>query len=284
MNAIPRSVWAIAFLTACGGGAPDEPESQPGVVGRGVVSDAPGYQHTFASSRFKPGHSLYEKQDLGFAKTVGDQGVFATFAHNGAVLATPNSGSPSLSVAAPEGGAEGHNARVVEYFVGAGLPKNQIEAVGASAEQFLSGGPDGTRAERFVAWYTVVRRHVSGIPVWDSVAWARINVDGDVVAETVYWPVISGAVLQEAEALKSALSDPAQAEALSEKLPKGATGPGKVVIRHTSFAHRGAFWARAAYDVGYKSGGFSVTRHFDSTGKEFKTPEELQTYPDLSTK
>lgn len=121
-------------------------------------------------------------------------------------------------------------------------------------------------------------------PVPDSVAWARFNANDDVVAETVYWPPIPAAVLQEAESLKAAASAPAWAQTVADKLPKGATGPGNVVIRHTSFAHRGAFWARAAYDVGYKSGGFAVTRHFDAAGNEFKTPEEQQTYPDASTK
>ncbi|MCK6535442.1 MAG: hypothetical protein L6Q84_20910 [Polyangiaceae bacterium] len=284
MNAISRSACLIVVVTGCGGGAPDESPSQSNVVQRGVLSEAPGYQHTFAASRFKPGGSVHEKQELGFVKTAGEQGVFATFAHNGAVLATPNSDAPSLAAPPPAGGPEGHNTRVVGYFVAAGLPKNQIDAVGASSEHFLSGGPEGGRAERFVAWYTVLRRQISGTPVPDSVAWARFSADDDVVAETVYWPPIPAAVLQEAESLKAAASAPAWVQTVADKLPKGATGPGKVVIRHTSFAHRGTFWARAAYDVNYKSGGFATTRHFDSAGNEFKTPEEQQTYPDASTK
>jgi hypothetical protein len=196
-------------------------------------------------------------------------------AANGGVMAQPNAGALSVTAPGLPGGAEAHNSRVLSYFVGAGLPSDQVEGVYANSKVWLSeGNLPVTTAQQMIAYNSVVRRKVLGFPVINSVAWARFDDKNEVVAEMVYWPAIPDAVLADAKLLAETLGDPATAGSMLSKIPNGSKGPGKVVIRHTPFSYGGAFAARVAYDVKYKSGGAVAIRHFDISGAEFRMPEE----------
>jgi hypothetical protein len=241
-----------------------------------------GYQHQVRGSRFALGEVLETRSEYGYHKVVGAQGVFATDEVNGAVLAIPNAGAPILDVGPPKGTGEDHNARVVAYFKANGIAADQIGSV--SAYPMLGRGglatdlarPDAP-APKLIAYYSVLNRAVDGIPVADSVAWARINANGDVVSETVYWPEIPASVVAEARQLRDSLALPGQAAAFRARAAIGDDSDGRVVIRHTAHTWRGKSGAWALYDVNYRIPGerSSYTRHFDKDGIERRLPEEL---------
>ena len=54
-------------------------------------------------------------------------------------------------------------------------------------------------------YQSVLERQIDGIRIVDSIAWARMNDHGQVVAEWVYWPAIPSNVIQEARRLKEQL-------------------------------------------------------------------------------
>jgi hypothetical protein len=279
---------ATVALGAAGCGDPhgdDVPASQLELAAGAPVAIGPalaGYQHVILNSRFALGEVLETRSEHGYHKLVGAHGVFATDEANGAVLAIPDAGAPILDVGPPQGTGEDHNARVVAYFKANGIAADQIGSV--SAYPMLGRGglatalvrPDAP-APKLIAYYSVLNRAVDGIPVADSVAWARFNANGDVVSETVYWPEIPASVVAEAKQLRDDLALPGQASAFRARAAIGGDSDGRVVIRHTSHTWRGKSGAWALYDVNYRIPGerSSYTRHFDKGGVERHLPEEL---------
>jgi hypothetical protein len=83
--------------------------------------------------------------------------------------------------------------------------------------------------------------------VIDSVAWARINEQGKVVSEWVYWPAIPAKALADARRLEELVASSAKTGFLA-RLPAGLPS-GKLAIRHSSATAEGPFEAFASYDV-----------------------------------
>jgi hypothetical protein len=242
---------------------------------------ASGYQHSIERSRFVTGSSVNQLrpiEEFGFSKVLGPNGVFATNLRNGLVIASQNDGmDKSETLPRPEEARaehlrypDKHNAMVMEYFIAAGIPRDQVG--GIHANTYLSGGgaSDDAALARKVDGYASVLQRVVGdkFPVVDSVAWARLDNDGKSISEWVYWPAIPARVIADARLLEGLTAGDRRAEYLA-RLPAGLP-PGIVVIRHSSATDEGPFEALATYDVVDNRS----VRHFDVEGAERRLPSE----------
>jgi hypothetical protein len=189
-------------------------------------------------------------------------------------LAVPNANASSLAVPRYPGTADDHNAAVKAYFVGAGLPEAQILAVTPQAGMVAAGSMTTRTGTPTLAYYfSTVHRQAAGVEVVDSFAWARLNANGDVVHESVYWPELPASVLSDATVLANMIGDSTSRAAFTASLPKDLlTTNGSVVVRHTSGEWAGSFAAAACYDVVDDGGRI---RHFDRNAVEFQLPHEL---------
>jgi hypothetical protein len=177
---------------------------------------APGYQHSVERSRFVTGSSINQVLDpvreFGFSKVVGPNGVFATNIRNGLVIATQSGGMDKSEVGREQDAAKSehlldpnkHNAVVTDYFVTAGIPRNQIGSVHANTYLSASGARDDPTPVPKVDGYASILERVldNKFLVAESVAWARLDNEGQVVTEWVYWPAIPAKVLAEARRLE----------------------------------------------------------------------------------
>jgi hypothetical protein len=181
-----------------------------------------------------------------------------------------------------------HNEIVMDYFIAAGIPKDQVG--GIHANTYLSGGGLGenTASVRKVEGYaSVVERVVGGkFRVAESSAWARLDNDGKSITEWVYWPAVPAKAVSDARLLEEFTSGPKKSEYLA-RLPAGLP-PGNVVIHHSSATDEGPFEVLATYDVTVTSGeysegadkmskppfGVTTVRHFDVEGVERRLPSE----------
>ena len=268
------------------------------------ASEIPGYRHTVEKSRFFAGESVARTkvvEENGFTKYQGRNGVLAIDQKTGLALAVRSDGADKASRVPASAGAstavldpDEHNKRVVNYFVRAGLPRDQVGVVHANT--YLSAsGPTSKAASiepRVDGYATIVSRKAGGFDVVDSVAWARIDGKGQVLGEWVYWPPIPAKVVDDARRLNETLNGAGRSDFLS-KIPSPQK-TGKVVIRHASPFAGGGFEAFASYDVIVRNerperATTSVyVRHFDAEGREFRLPHEMRNvgadYPPKETR
>jgi hypothetical protein len=262
MTAIPILVFCHEtciheLLLACNNTTPEEiprvrsvPLHVSSAAGAEKGSEVPGYVHTLSVSRFKPGGTITTVSEMGWNKEVGSEGVFATDELTGAVRASLNGNAPTATIPALTSDPNVHNQAVLSYFLGCGLPQDQVAEVHPMAEMEASGavGDPSPAQPRFVSYFSRLERQIQGVPVIESFAWARVNKNGDVTAEAVYWPPISNSVVQAARDLMAIDADQTRGPALRKLLPAGSSG-GRVVIHHSSSASHVAFAAFASYDV-----------------------------------
>jgi hypothetical protein len=252
---------------------------------------APGYLHTAEKSRFFPDAERARLQAVdarGFATYRGADGVLVTDARTGLTFAVPSNSRDKASAAAsvsdvvaPLSAAE-HDRRVLDYFVQAGLPRDQVDHVHANT--YLSASGPTSRATaiqpRVDGYASIVSRQVGGFLVVDSTAWARMDADGRVVGEWVYWPAIPAAAIADARRLDQGVKGQGRVAYLAKLA--SAQKEGRVVIRHSSPFSGGDFRAFASYDVTERVGAADrgrasfYVRHFDADGREFRLPQELR--------
>jgi hypothetical protein len=279
------SFACLAFSLVHCSGTPTEPmPAETRAVSAPLASSTglPAYVHTPSRSRMALGPSATTSNDgPSVVRVRGDWAALTFDASTGHTLGVPSVGAPSLNREPWSLQLDLHNARVRDYFVSAGLPSAEVGAIAGH----VGGGAGGALGEaptQFepMAYYTVLTRVAKGIVIADSVAWARINSDGDVVSEEIFWPAIPQAVLDEAVALSARLSDASAATTFRAPLP---SGEGRVVIRHSSAYAGGPFEAFASFDVSVAlPHGTTVTHHFDSTGAERRLPQERRAPPPRS--
>jgi hypothetical protein len=270
---------AIAFVVGCAAPSDDQRTIVSSTLVAVPVGTVSGYGHTFERSLFKPGGSVSSISHMGFAKFVGSDGVFATDEVNGWVLATPNAGSPLTTRPPFSVNADDHNAKVLAYFLGAGIPKDQIRNVDVHAEMHGGMSATGVRTkDQLVGFCSILNRAINGFLVAESTAYATFNVDGDVVEESVYWPELPGYVVADAAALATMSADPKQQSAFLQKVEAAYQGygrpDGQIVIHHGDSTYHGAQFAVATYDTLPPRGGQPVL-HFDGSGQRVVLPHEL---------
>jgi hypothetical protein len=276
------SLATIAAVVAIQGGCtssvtpPDRTHGSGDVISSLASAGAIGYQHTIERSKFALGSGVAARDEFGMHKIVGDQGVFATRA-SGMVTAITN-GDSTARQGIPIGDDKLHNDAVRRYFVASGIPEDQIAAVQdfqvvrapASGDQ-----PDDPSKRTVMYRYSMLKRSIQGIVVADSFAWARMNVDGAVVEEQVYWPSIPGSVIDSALEFSAKLKDEAVLVAFEAQLPPHRT-PSGVVIRHSPGEWDGTFFADAYVDVVQDQPSFPATLHATRTGVVVQLPWELE--------
>ena len=175
-----------------------------------------------------------------------------------------------------------HNKRVLDYFVQAGLPRDQVAEVHANTYLSASGPTSKASAiqPRVDGYASIVSRKAGDFVVVDSSAWAMMDARARVLSEWVYWPPISSTVIDDARRLNELLNG-ANRSAYLSKLPS-VEKTGRVVIRHSSPFAGGDFKAFASYDVIERSGSVErntasmYVRHFDGDGREFRLPQEMR--------
>ena len=173
---------------------------------------------------------------------------------------------------------------MVAYFKAAGLPPEQIGGVHVNT-LMAGGGMVGARSsDRLVGYYSVVERVVDGMPVGDSYAWARFNIDDDVVEEEVFWPELPSEVRDQIGTSTMKLQDPKQSALLNDAIDKYRPGLGaaqkKLYVFHTNGISSFPFSASVGLNVfaldvpGHSRR--SGTLQFDMNGAQIVRDEQLR--------
>jgi hypothetical protein len=185
----------------------------------------------------------------------GPDGVVAIM-QSGVETGSRNSGSPAASVPPSPDDAGTLAVIVGQYYESMGVPSCQVESSGTVLWNYSGAGytspeagpPPGERQ------YTMgLRRALQGIPVWESIAYAIFDADGQTTDEGFYWPEIPKDVVVTAVAFQEQLSTPSGLAAYEAKLPVDAQALGLVVIHHTVGNWLSTFQAVVTYDVGCRS-------------------------------
>lgn len=229
------------------------------------------YRHLPTMSRFSLDTEAPKVVTRGWERIVSSHGVFATSLVNGSVIALPNADAPALTVAALSNLATVHNNRVLQYFMAAGLPTQEISGTHVTTQIKQSGTALQGEVGRptFVSYTTHIDRSVSGIPVLSSRAWATFNANDEVVAEEVFWPAIPADVVAKAKALQTAWSDPSLMRSLRQRMtaqtPETPSTGGQVAIIHTPATYSAAVTSAAVVEI---MGAAPMPRmlHFDING------------------
>ena len=259
-------LWIVAGCSSGTSGSVDGAPSGNGSSSAtdpcGGGADLAGYVHTVAHSRFAFGGTPIESKEGSIERWTGPDGVFALEA-NGNATAILNGGAPEQS-AAPFGDADAHNAHVVSYFTGAGMPTCEVGAVQALGGSSSGGGSVVS---------TSITRTIDGIAIDESIAYASFIATDQTTLEGVYWPVLPQAVVADARSWRDALSDAANLAAYRATLPSDAQGSGRVVLHHTPMYSTLAFQAVATFDVDPAPPASDDTRSFDRSGHRVTLPQ-----------
>lgn len=275
----------VSLCTACGASV-DEPAPPTARLQQAASAAAdfyPGYIHNAENSSFDPTSTadlglplattvaVRSYTELGFERVEGPRGISSHNPQTGFAGATPS--ADVLRVVKPFGATlEEHHSKVREYFVGAGLPSDQIRTVsgGAQVEEIGAVG-DPARITRPVSYTSVITRSILGVPVYGSGAVASLADSGQAISEAVFWPSIPTGPVTEAAAWKAGFTGDAVV-AFRAKLPPDidwSQADARVVVVHQSARWTGAAYARAVLHVSTPE---KVYR-FLQDGTEFTRPE-----------
>jgi hypothetical protein len=223
--------------------------SQP-VTSTPIPEIVKGYRHDPSVSRFKLGPGIYSESTAIGSRYVGSKGAIL-ITTTGATIAVPNADSGVEAAGPLSTDPAVHTAAVLAYFGAAGLPPAQIAGTRISTFMAATGSTSDQVAPipKLVGYSTVIDRQVGGVRISGSYAWARLNANGDVMAEEVYWPDLPAAVVSEAAQMQMAMGTAANKSALMAKLPaRWALAENQVVIRHSPH-YQVTFEAYAAVEV-----------------------------------
>jgi hypothetical protein len=174
------------------------------------------------------------------------------------------------------------SANVKTYFETAGVPSDQVGEVQATYQSGLMGG---SVAERAPMQFTlesitpILRRRISGVLVVESEAWAKMNANGDVEMECVFWPSLDKTVVDQAVAWSQSFGNTATHAAFTAKLGLAVTREVGIVIHHSDRSVHSQPVAYASYDAVIGSEASAAARHFDENGIEFRLPQEIAPAP-----
>jgi hypothetical protein len=193
--------------------------------------------------------------------------VFATEIVSQMAVATTNAGV--ASVMPFPGGASAQNQAVSAYFIGAGVPLDQVASVTALSgfASVVGPSPASPSATVLATWTdSVLCRGYGGVAIPDSFAWATLDADGKSVAESVYWPEIAATTMQATASFEQTLADPERAAEYMSKLPSGVQDGGLAI--HHSSGEKTAFTAAPYFDVTLAG----AVLHFDPDGSAQQLP------------
>lgn len=213
-----------------------------------------GLVHRFGRSRFELGGDQKTVLADGYEKVVGNLGVFALEIDTGLTMALPNAGSGRELAEPYSANPEECRQAGVKYFIESGIPETQIRGSHVTTLIRDNGTASDGRDNppKFVAYNSVLERHIEGIDIPDSVAWVRLAKDGSVVAETVYWPPIDRDAIRNAKALSARWSDRglrAQILGRANQHAEIVESTVKTVVHHTPLGERAPIRAYAVFDA-----------------------------------
>jgi hypothetical protein len=296
MIAHQNSLLALALLSTLSLYSQQQPAQNNAFLRPGLIASddggAPGYQHGAAQSRFLAGKQSRAVSDPGWSRQISDTGAFAISLHNGLALAAPNASPQADQKPFYTKDPADHEKQVMEYFISAGIPRDQIGGVHTMTRLSASGryGEPHAAAPRIDGYISVLERKVQGFSVPDSVAYAQFDNDGHVISEGVYWPPVPAHVLRDAKRISDQLAATgAERTAFLARIPTGLPS-GQVAIRHSSATEQqDSFEIIATYDVierrtaaqpantsgaNLPSPAVAIVRHFDADGAEQHLPQE----------
>jgi hypothetical protein len=279
-NPIRTALWIVAPITLCVSSAAAQQSNAAGPQGPAALAPPTtnvvrGYVHDISRSRFNIGQNVeLELNAPALRRWRGSQGAWAIDPSNNWSMGLLDAGAPTGPYILDEAV---HGERVKAYFIAAGIPAEQVRDVRATFEGF-SGGPTSEGAMpapvQLHSINSILTRSVQGIPVIESVAWAKMTTAGGVDMECVFWPAIDAQVANRAVAFAKQMSDSAAHAAYLAKLPGQVYRDGGVVIHHTDPSVHATPTAYVSYDVTLAPQGHAAMRHFDEGGMEFRLPQE----------
>lgn len=269
----PQSTIGPDNTTRVDAGARDD--SATGITTASCVGLGPlaGAVYDVSKSRFAFGSTPAREDSAGMTRFVGDHGVVAIFTC-GAATGLMNADAPEL--ARPDWSTDTNLLIIhtLDYFAALGVEGCQVARTDVHPEVAT-----GQATQVSIA----LSRAVDGIPVAESSAYARFDVDDQTTSEGLYWPAIPAETVAAAKALRDQLADPGALAAYRAKLPAVAQGAGVVTIHHTSgsFGCDAPITAMATYDVGYGNadGGGGGTLSFDASGVSVATSQSVAYAP-----
>jgi hypothetical protein len=261
------SAWlvVVAFFAVAAGcntrlassGSPNSGNTGGDLTSCQPGKDLAGAQYDVTKSHFAFGGPPVRDDSNGFVRWVGPDGVVA-IETTGGELGVMNGGAAETNLPDWSTDPVALGAHVRDYFLSfgvAGCQMPQTQVLGGSGSVIS------------------IARLVDGIPVAESVAYARFNNNEQSTSEGFYWPLVPAAVVDAARALRDRLADPTTAAAYKALLPAADQGDGQVLIHHTNSASTDAFASAATYDVTESGGvlGRGRTASFDATGHDVTT-------------
>ncbi len=264
----PLCNGSICTQASTGGASNEATSCQPG-------TDLTGAFYDLSKSRFAFGSAPVQQDESGMTRWVGVDGVVA-IESCGLELGSMNAGAPEANLPDWSPDPSSLSEHVRDYFISMGVEPCQIAnaTVLAGGSVVCSTGPDAscemTAAQRTIA----LARGVDGIPVSESHAYARFNVNDQSTTEGLYWPTVPAATVSAARSLRDQLADAAALAAYRAKLPSDAQGDGQVVIHHSSCfgISSSPFQSAATYDVLQSSPmGMASRLSFDADGNPVTT-------------
>jgi hypothetical protein len=222
----------------------------------------PGFRHTHGSSRLPLGALQSAVNDGTSTRFVGSDGTFIEWS-NGFSKGSAHGGSAAISAAPLTTSSSQHTTRVLAYFKAAGIPQDQLGTPSITTQMLRTGVTNGPElSHTLVGYTTILARVVDGVPVDDSHAWARFNINDDVVAEQVWWPALPSSVHADVAAFRAMLADPNANSNFRAKLTADLAGKaGELRIHHSlPLATRSFFAVTLDFAVS------NVTRSIDLNG------------------
>jgi hypothetical protein len=200
--------WVACF--GCGGSSlvPGAVPTTRAVTGCEVGAPLTGAAYDLAKSRFAFGSRPVRDDANGFMRWVGDHGVVAIEV-SGDEIGSLNGGAPEASLPDWSSDPAALEAHVSAYFASFGIAFCQ-----APSAQERDGAEGRT---------ILLPRAVDGIPVSESLAYARFDNQDQTTSESFYWPKSPADVVTAARALHVRLADPTALAAYKAKLPPSVT-------------------------------------------------------------
>jgi len=273
-----RHWGGVVLGVLCGCSSSRAPDELEGHIAQTVSAEAgaqlPGYVHSLSRSRFRIGNNaVLELNSTKLQRWRGTLGAFGVDPSTGLAMGVLDASSPTGPYITDE---PTHRAAVQSYFVGAGLPANQMGDILADYQN--SGSLPSSPASsppQFDSINSVLTRVVNGIRIVESFAWAKMTTAGDVDMEAVFWPPVDMTVVNAATSLASSMQNAAYHTTFLTNLPGTVYKDGGVVIHHTNSAIQSAPTAYVAYDVVLDASTTATMRHFNANGAEFRLPQEM---------
>jgi hypothetical protein len=208
-----------------------------------------GASYDITKSRFAFGSTPVPVDAGPLVRWTGRDGVVA-ISSDGSEMALLNGGAPEANL--PDWSSDGNAlaTHVKAYFVSMGVATCQISGTDGTYSAGGGGSTNGGSTFTVTAQSTVgLVRSIDGVPVANSIAYARFDTDDQTTSEAFYWPTIPADVVTAARAFHDKLAAPGALAAYKAKLPADAQGDGQVVIHHRVAGSPLPFTAVATYDT-----------------------------------